>query len=130
MDILFVCYACTCRAPMAAAIAQHALGSRYRISAAGLYLASGIDKRASAVLREMNIKPKRLQRKAVKDLNLDRFDLVIALGESVHRHLKSAGAKHLRLWKIRDPYFGQIATYRATAAALASRIARLQKDLA
>jgi protein-tyrosine-phosphatase len=114
---------------MAAAITQQLLGPTYRISAAGLHLASTVDSRASKVLREMGIERRRLRRHAVKKLDLAKFDLVIALSESVHRQLKERGAKHLRLWKIDDPYFGQIETYRATATALQKRIARLRKEL-
>jgi protein-tyrosine-phosphatase len=127
MEILFVCYGCTCRSPMAAVIAQHLLGPGHRISAAGWRPEPEVDKRASTVLREMNMKPKHLRRRAVKDLNLEKFDLVIALSESVHQHLKAARTRRLRLWKIDDPYFGKIETYRTTAAALQKRIVRLKK---
>ena len=128
MDILFVCYGCTCRSPMASVIAQNLLGPGHRVSAAGWRPEPKIDKRALKVLREMELKPN-ARRKAVKNLNLEEFDLVIALSESVHRHLKADRTKHLRLWKIDDPYFGKIETYRAAAAALQKRIARLKKEI-
>jgi protein-tyrosine-phosphatase len=130
MNILFVCYAGTCRSPMAASIAQHALGAAHRVSASGLYLGSRVDRRAHVALREMSVPIKRLRRKPLRQLELQSFDLIVVLDESVHKRMKAAGTKRLRLWRIEDPFVNDMQTYRDTGAALQKRIARLRKELA
>lgn len=114
---------------MAAAIAKHQF-PQHKFVAAGLYKASRIDPRAGSILREMRMKPRRLVRKALDDLDLAGFDLVIALDGDAHQLLKTKPIKRLLRWRIPDPYIDQLQMYRTIARSLVKRMVGLEKKLA
>ncbi len=110
-SILFVCYGNTCRSPMAEGLARKMLGKEYVVSSAGISPAfSGAQPDAISVMREtfgVNISTHRTRN--ISSLDLDRYDLIVALDLYVYETLKkryALGEKRLILWEIEDP-FGQ-----------------------
>lgn len=119
-NLLFVCYGNMCRSPMAAAIASKIWGKRVCVESAGTH--AGVGPAAAngvkAIQESFGVDISRHKSQRVKNLDLGRFDIIVALDPDVERYLKqqcSIPAGTLISWDINDPVGQPLATYKATA---------------
>jgi arsenate reductase len=79
LRVLFVCYANACRSRMAEAFANAYAPDLVEAASAGLNPAKHVSRRTVAVMREKNVVVDEHPPRALSDLNLDSFDLIVNL---------------------------------------------------
>lgn len=117
MHLLFVCLGNICRSPMAAAFAEKFLGDQVHSESAGINpVYDQATPEAIRVMSERGIDISDHQSMAVREVDLDGFDHVIALTPSIRAMLPPV-KQHERIvtWDIADPYGGDLAEYRECA---------------
>jgi protein-tyrosine-phosphatase len=123
--VLFVCYADTCRGPMAAAYANHTLPGIQAESAGTFAPGAPADPVAIALTRErFNIDLRHHVSRVVSDLDVSAFDLVVRLTQVEVR----TGVPMLS-WDIADPVGQGPAAYRAALDAMIKQIDTLPSVL-
>lgn len=116
-NILFVCYGNMCRSPMAEGLAKTILDGKADVESAGI---SPCINRATAeaidvMQKEFGIDISGHRPRSVTDIELDRFDSIIALDSYVYARLKEdhrIDSGRLIQWDIDDPYGASIDVYR------------------
>ena len=108
-NILFVCYGNTVRSPMAEGLARDALADRAHIESAGISPSfAAAQPEAVRVMQDLfGIDISQHRTRDVIDLEMDKFDWVIALDPYVYEALKSKyrwAHDLLHLWDIDDPF--------------------------
>jgi protein-tyrosine-phosphatase len=102
-SVLFVCNMNSVRSPMAAAILANKARGAMRVDSAGVY-EGGPDPFVDSVLSEIGMSLGDYEPKAVSDIRLDGFDLVIALtpeaAAEVRRYLPR---DRIEFWPIDNP---------------------------
>ncbi len=102
-SVLFVCNMNSVRSPMAAAILANEAQGAIRVDSAGVY-EGGLDPFVESVLGEIGISLGDYEPKAVGDIRLDEFDLVIALtpeaAAEIRRYLPR---ERIEFWPIENP---------------------------
>jgi len=132
LRVLFVCGGNTCRSPMAAAISNFLHAELLEAESAGTAAwEPAANKKAVDVMCELfsvdisTHKPRRLS-----DLNLQAYDIVVALDHAVATELRDADLWGIvEEWDVRDPYGHPTSEYEATALALRDRINELVHGL-
>jgi protein-tyrosine phosphatase len=126
--VLFVCLGNICRSPTAEAVvrdfaARQAPGLELEVDSAGTHgyhTGSAPDERTIAAARRRGIDMSRLRARVVEPGDFERFDLVLAMDESVHERLRAMAPKshagrvrlflqyapHLGRSDVPDPYYG------------------------
>ncbi|MGH7428971.1 MAG: low molecular weight phosphatase family protein [Candidatus Methylomirabilaceae bacterium] len=136
LQVLFVCGGCTCRSPMAAALATSVLAGLADVSSAGV--AARFSRRAHPLAVEamkthygMDISAH--SPRDARDLDLARYDLLVALDHIVAHELRTrfgVPAEKLLEVEIPDPYIeGTAAAYRTTAMALPALVENVRRLL-
>lgn len=127
--VLVVCAGNTCRSPMAEALAQHLLGRVAHVESAGISADDGAPPTRHTIraMRERGLDIAAHRSRSLSAVNLDDFDVLIALTPSIGQALcqQGADASKLRSLDIPDPYGKGIETYRATAVAIERDLRRL-----
>ena len=123
--VLFVCYGNTCRSPMAAAYANHALPG-VQAESAGVFAAGApANPMAINLMRErFNIDLRRHVSRVVSDVDLDAFDLVVRLTD-----VEVRTSVPILSWDIADPVGQGAAAYRAALDAMIEQIDALPSAL-
>jgi protein-tyrosine-phosphatase len=105
---------------MAAALAAAKLGSAAVVRSAGVECGSGLPaaRNAVKVMSERGLDISNHSSIDVEDLDMNEFDIVVAMSPEVARRLARLNPKRLDEWSVTDPYGGDIATYRAAADAI------------
>lgn len=102
-SVLFVCNMNSIRSPMAAAILASQAQGALTVDSAGVY-EGGLDPFVESVLGEIGISLGNYEPKAVGDIGLDGFDLVIALtpeaAAEIRRYLPH---ERIEFWPIDNP---------------------------
>jgi len=125
--ILFVCGGNTCRSPMAAAIAN----AKYRgvlvaESAGTAAWEADANRLAVEVLRDrFGIQLRHHRPRDVQTIDVEGFDLVVAVDRSVAAELPQVQSGRLRVWAVRDPYLQGRAAYEAAADEILREIENL-----
>lgn len=119
-NILFVCYGNTVRSPMAEGLAKNALEDKAHIESAGISPSfTGAQPEAVRVMQDLfGIDISSHRTRDVIDLEMDRFDWIIALDPYVYEALKSKyrwAHDLLHLWDIDDPYGKTVEDYKKCA---------------
>ncbi len=104
-SVLFVCNQNAVRSPMAEALAQRHCKRRVFIESVGL-IAGNLDPFSVAAMAEEDLDISDHQSKAVNDVDISLFDLVIALTPESHEHIiknKGGADFELEFWPTPDP---------------------------
>ena len=128
--ILFLCFANTCRSPMAEAIARTLGGGRFEIHSAGLCPAGSVAPLSLRTLERLGYETEGLASKGLTDVPLDRMDVVVSLMgpegmAALPRHIPADRV----VWSIRDPYGEDEEAYFSVAGALEDRIRDLLTEI-
>lgn len=100
-SVLFVCNLNSVRSPMAAAILQ-SMGA-VRVDSAGVY-EGGLDPFVEGVLGEIGLSLGDYEPKAVSDVRLETFDLIVALTpEAATEARRFAPRERVEFWPIDNP---------------------------
>lgn len=120
-QILFVCTGNTCRSVLAEYIARKKFGTKTEYASAGLYPGSREDvKNAIFTLKHLfDMDASGHAPHDVRDINIDKYDLVIALSKEVATELQGLfpdfPAERLMKWNINDPYGHDLTEYETCA---------------
>ncbi|MCD4750982.1 MAG: hypothetical protein K8R59_16535 [Thermoanaerobaculales bacterium] len=128
--LLFICFANTCRSPMAEAIARHLGGDRNEVFSAGLFPTGTVAPLSLQTLESLGHSTAGLYSKGLDDIELEEVDVVVSLMgpdglAGVPRRLPAERI----VWSIRDPYGEDEEAYFATARILEQRIRQLLEEL-
>ena len=127
-SILFVCVGNICRSPMAAALVRERLGDHVAgVESAGIFGLSGERAASPAieVARENGLEIDDHLARHVREIDLDRFDLLVALTPSIGRVLRDEyGVDEGRIveMNVEDPYGADVDTYRRCFEEIESQI--------
>lgn len=129
--VLFVCVANAARSQMAEAWARHLAPAEIEVASAGL-TPSRVHPLAIQVMAEVGLDLSGARSKALSDVPLDRFDLVVTLCDEGRCVAPPPGARHLH-WPIEDPVPaasspGALDAFRRVRDDLAARVDRLFRD--
>jgi protein-tyrosine-phosphatase len=102
-SVLFVCNLNSVRSPMAAAILSGLSQGAVRVDSAGVY-EGGLDPFVESVLGEIGMSLGDYEPKAVSDIRLEAFDLVIALTpEAAAEIRRMLPRERIEFWPIENP---------------------------
>lgn len=109
---------------MAAALAAAKFAGAVEVRSAGLECGPGLPaaRNAVTVMEERGVDISSHSSTDVDDLDLNEFDIVVAMSAVVGGSLQSRGARRLEQWEIADPYGGDLARYRKAAEEIASAL--------
>ena len=132
-SLLFVCFGNTCRSPMAAGLAKKILGNKVKIESAGLApFFESATREAVEVLKNLyGINISNHSPRSVFDLDLDRFDLIIALDSIVWSNLHTSYpylSDKILLWEIEDPFGKDMKVYEKSAEKIQDHIKKHSKS--
>lgn len=107
-SILFVCTGNTCRSVFAEALTRRRFGTAARVSSAGLRPQPAEDaKNAIDTLRfDFSIDISSHIPRSVRDLDLNSFDVVVAMDKAIARELSTFSKRKIVIWSIQDPWGG------------------------
>lgn len=129
LSILYICIGNTCRSPMAEAITRNLGGDDVRAASAGLRPFGRIVSGTVHALRQLGYDPRGLASKALDDVDLGDFDIIVSLlGPTGLSHLPANLGADLEAWPIPDPYGEDDEVYLTTARELERRIRLLLED--
>jgi len=125
--LLFVCYGNICRSPMAEGIARKRLGPAAVVASAGIGATGGpASEEAVQVMKLVyGVDISGHVARPVGIFDLSSFDYVIAMDESITRHLREFwGVPEAVLtgWDIEDPLGSDYQTYKETALKIERRL--------
>ncbi|MGD2294259.1 MAG: hypothetical protein PVF22_00305 [Candidatus Aminicenantes bacterium] len=128
--ILFVCYGNHARSPMAEGLAKKSFGDKVHVESAGINpLFEGAAAEAVQVMKEeYGIDILSHSPKNVRDMELNRFDYVVAMDPAIREFLERIYLVHkdkLIQWRIEDPFSLSLKYYKKTAEKLLKRIQEL-----
>ena len=126
--VLFVCQGNICRSPMAAAVAQAMYGDQIAAESAGLNpVYDTATPEAIEVMREQGLDISAHRSRNVHGLDLEPFDLIVALTPSIAARLPRVDRpERVAVWDIDDPYGGDLAVYRSCAAVIKEKLKTLR----
>lgn len=112
-NVLFVCIGNSCRSQMAEAFANKFGEGRVRAWSAGVYPLGWIEANTRAVMEESGFNLDGQTSKGLTDVPLDRMDVVVKMGSEVFCDLPTFKGDVV-LWKIPDPFGGDLDRHRLT----------------
>lgn len=128
-SVLFVCNMNSVRSPMAAALLKSKAGDRLRVDSAGLEESGYFDTFVQSVLGEVGAPFDEHEPKPMRRLNLDEFDVAIALTpEAAAAARQLMRPEKVEYWPTENPSDANgglkeaLAAYRSVRDALAARI--------
>ncbi|MEM9706729.1 MAG: low molecular weight phosphatase family protein [Pseudomonadota bacterium] len=134
-SILFVCNMNSVRSPMAAALLSQQVGGAAIVDSAGVY-EGWLDPFVEAVMQELELSLEDHEPKAMKSLDLEAFDAIIALTrEAADAAAERVSEEKVEFWDVPNPSNARrerdevMAAYRATREMLATKIADRFKGL-
>ena len=129
--ILFICNGNTSRSAMAEAIARERLKGLAEASSAGVRSGSFDDKGAiiTTLKKYYNIDASGHTPRNVEDVDLQSFDIVIAMSSNIRHHVKPLKPRQLYTWNIHDPIWKCPDIYRKCAKTIENKIEHLDRDL-
>jgi protein-tyrosine-phosphatase len=109
---------------MAEALARNRLGDAARFESAGLYPQSAEDARAAlrTLRSEFGIDVAEHKPRSVNALDMAAYTYVVAMDEEVAQCLREITERQLIVWRIDDPWDGDLATYRKSALDILSNL--------
>ncbi len=129
-NVLFICFANTCRSPMAEAIARRHFGSAFGVYSAGHCPTGRVAASSVITLEALGYDASGLRSKGFDAVPLADMDVLVSLmGPAGLIGLPQHLTADKIVWSIRDPYGEDEASYLATATALENRIKQLAGEL-
>lgn len=112
---------------MAAALAAAKFGNAAVVRSAGVDCGSGLRaaQNAVTVMAERGLDISSHSSTELDDLNVDEFDVVVAMSPRIAVRLAKLSPKRLEQWNVTDPYGGDIGTYRTAADAIQAALDQL-----
>ncbi|MEL7486203.1 MAG: hypothetical protein AAGJ87_03185 [Pseudomonadota bacterium] len=102
-SVLFVCNMNSVRSPMAAAMLRQRGGAAVEVDSAGVY-EGWLDPFAVAVMQEIGVSLEEHEPKAMKTIDLEEVDHIIALTEEAAAEARRfLPAERITLWRVRNP---------------------------
>jgi protein-tyrosine phosphatase len=131
LRILFVCIGNICRSPMAAALAEKLFGDRISSESAGISpVYDEATPEAVWVMSERGLDISDHRTRSASEVDLDRFDLIVALTPSVRAGLPpTSKPERVLTWEIEDPYGGDLDIYRECARAIEVALRKIEPRL-
>lgn len=125
-NLLFICFANTCRSPMAEAIARRELGAFADVFSAGHRPTGSVADYSIRTLEALGYNATGLSSKGFDAVPLDEMDVIVSLmgAEGLIGLPQHLTAEKI-VWSIRDPYGEDEASYLATAATLERHVKQL-----
>jgi protein-tyrosine-phosphatase len=65
----------------------------------------------------------------VRDIELDSFDVIVAMDRGIARELKGLSAREPVVWEIHDPWGNDPTEYRSTAIIIGQKVKKLLRSL-
>jgi len=129
LNVLFLCYANTCRSPMAESILRTIGGPSVNVFSAGLHPTGQVADLSLEMLRSHGYSVEGLSSKGLEAIDLDSIDVVISLmGESGLAAIPCRLTAERIAWPIRDPYGEDEDAYIVTVRTLERKIRTFCKD--
>lgn len=123
LNVLFVCYANTCRSPMAESILRKLGGSSVDVISAGHHPTGRVADLSLETLKLHGYPVENLSSKGLDAVDLDSVDVVISLmGEPGLAALPCRLTAERIAWSIRDPYGEDEDAYIATLRSMERKI--------
>ncbi len=123
LNVLFVCYANTCRSPMAESVMKTIGGPSVEVVSAGLHPTGRVAELSLETLLSHGYSVAGLSSKGFEAIDLDSIDVVISLmGESGLAALPCRLTAEKIAWSIRDPYGEDDDAYISTINTLERKI--------
>jgi protein-tyrosine phosphatase len=114
---------------MAEAIARSLLGDSALVESAGLDAVDGggAHKNAVSVMEEMGSDIEHHRTRNIRNVDVNSFDLVVAMSPSIARRLRECGVEGGRIAEldVPDPYNSDVDAYRSTAEKITSQLKTL-----
>ena len=130
IKLLFICFANTCRSPMAEAIARGLGGPDVEVYSAGHRPTNSVAELSLQTVKWLGYDPTGLYSKGLGDVPLREMDCVVSLmGPNGLLGLPANLAAERLVWDIRDPYGEDESVYRTTGRLLEREIRSLLDGL-
>lgn len=128
LRVLFVCRGNICRSPMAEALAQQRFGGKIRAESAGLTpVYDQATREAIEVMRERGLDISGHRSRAISQLSLDSYDLLVALTPAIRGGIPGTQATGpVVIWNVEDPFGGDLDRYRRCSLAIDQALERLE----
>jgi arsenate reductase (thioredoxin) len=128
-NLLFVCVGNSCRSQMAEAFANQMGNGHFRVWSAGSMPLGEIIPPTFQVMREKGLTLEGQWSKGLRDVPLDKMDVVVGMGCEVHCPLP-AGFKGIMVgWNIPDPYSRGLDYFRSIRDLIERQVKSLLRDL-
>lgn len=128
-SILFVCIGNSCRSQMAEAFAKQIGQGRFNIWSAGSLPLGEIIPPTFYVMREKGLALKGQWSKGLKDVPLDKMDVVVGMGCEVECPLPAGFKGMIVGWNIPDPYSRDLNYFRSVRDLIERQVKSLLRDL-
>lgn len=129
VNVLFVCIGNSCRSQMAEALAQQLGDGRLRAWSAGSAPLGEITPLTYEVLREKGLDLEGHWSKGLRDVPVEKMDVVVGMGCEVHCPVP-AGFKGMRIeWNIPDPYGRDVTYFRSVRDLIERQVRTLLHEL-
>jgi arsenate reductase (thioredoxin) len=129
LNVLFVCIGNSCRSQMAEALANQAGKGRIRAWSAGSFPLGEIIPQTHEVLREKGLTLRGHWSKGLKDVQVDKMDVVVGMGCEVHCPVPAGFTGRVIEWNIPDPYGHDLAFFRDVRDLIERQVKALLDDL-
>jgi len=132
--ILFVCYGNSCRSPMAEGLGKFYLKNLAQVESAGLYPSRGqaTPEAVELLRRYYKVDLSSHSPRSVAELELNHYDLIIALDGKVAERLKSdygVSSEKIDCWEVPDPLGGSLDYYEKALNSIEKNILKLKEKL-
>lgn len=126
--VLFVCIGNICRSVFAEYLGRSVFGDEVAFESAGIRAQRAPDGNTTlSLMTSFSIDASKHVPRDVRTLDLEQYDLIIALDRAAARQLEDMGVPtpKMLLWKIRDPWGGDLAEYDRAALDVKHRLFQL-----
>ena len=119
VSVLFICEGNACRSILAEALTRFYWGNHAYAASAGIRPLGQIPEETLTVLEEVGVPTEGLFSKKLDEIDLSSFQLIVNLAlVSIEEHLPKDFKGQVFNWYIRDPYRGNLQSFRQTRDAL------------
>ncbi|HEV2352182.1 MAG TPA: arsenate reductase ArsC [Terriglobia bacterium] len=129
INVLFVCIGNSCRSQMAEGFANHSGAERFRTWSAGLMPLGEIIPPTFQVMREKGLTLEGQSSKGLKDVPVEKMDVVVGMGCEVKCPLPAGFKGILVGWNVPDPYGRDLDYFRSVRDLIERQVKALLRDL-
>ena len=129
LNILFVCIGNSCRSQMAEALANKTSRKGVRVWSAGTFPLGEIIPETYTALRERGITLDGQWSKGLRDVAVEKMDVVVEMGSEVHCSVPPGFKGRVVEWNIPDPYGHDAEYFRRVCDLVDQEVRNLLDDL-